>query len=190
MNKHFFDIGANDGNTFDYFLLNHPEYFGYNVWCFEPSPKHFIYLLKKARDVSKKFNVIVCPFGVSGNAGILKLNEMINNNESDSFFSDIGGVPDPSPKYQVAAATFPISFLLNKFTKEDDEVVIKLDCEGSEYDIYEELLNHPDLLKRIKIIYNEWHPNWPEMDSVRRERATKIVERLAEHGKELTDWQF
>lgn len=190
MKKHFFDIGANCGNTFDYFLLNRPEYYGSTVWCFEPSPQHHIFLLRKATDVSDKFNVVVCPFGVSGNMGVFTINQMSNNTQSDSFYTDIGGTIDTNIKYTVAAATVQISQLIRNFTSEGDEVTLKVDCEGCEYDIYEDLLKHPDLLKRIDIIYNEWHPGWADMDEVRRSRAEKILKEFSAYPIKFTDWSF
>ena len=39
MKHHFFDIGANIGQTFDDFLTKTTAFDGWDVWCFEPSPR-------------------------------------------------------------------------------------------------------------------------------------------------------
>ena len=46
---HFFDVGANVGQTFDDYLTKQPRFDGCHVWCFEPSPRHFVALCRKSR---------------------------------------------------------------------------------------------------------------------------------------------
>lgn len=191
MAKHFFDIGANDGNTFDLFLNQHEEYHGWNVWSFEPSPKHMNSLLSKARQVSGRFNVIVCPFGLSGKTECIPFYEMVNNTCSDSFIeSGLFATKDPSPKYNIIGSCVSICEFIESYTFDGDEIVLKVDCEGSEYDIYENLLANPKYISRIKKIYNEWHPSWVDMDPVRRARAEKILEGFKAYPVQFTDWSF
>jgi FkbM family methyltransferase len=191
MKKHFFDIGANDGNTFDLFLNGSDKYKNWNVWCFEPSAKHFASLLNAATRNSDKFNITVCPFGLGGKTEILQFHEMINNTVSDSLFTDVGGTINPNPKYKLVCSIISITEFMENNTSPEDEVVLKVDCEGAEYEIYEDLLNKPELLKRITTIYNEWHPGWPmDFDPMRKNRADQIISRLSENGKTLIDWAF
>lgn len=191
MAKHFFDIGANDGNTFDLFLNEHQEYYGWNVWSFEPSPKHMNSLLNKARQVSGKFNVIVCPFGLAGKTQCIPFYEMVNNTCSDSFIeTGLFATKDPNPQYNIIGSCVSICDFMESYTSDGDEVVLKVDCEGSEYDIYENLLANPKYISRIKKIYNEWHPSWVDMDPVRRSRAEKILEGFRAYPVQFTDWSF
>jgi len=191
MTNHFLDIGANSGNTFDLFLNQHEEYYGWNVWCFEPSPKHMNSLLDKARQVSGRFNVVVCPFGLSGTTTVVPFYEMVNNTVSDSFIkTGLYATLDPAPKYNVIGSCVSIVEFMDIYTFDGDSVVLKVDCEGSEYDLYENLLTRPDLLSRIKLIYNEWHPAWNDMDAERRIRAEKIINRFNAYPIKFTDWDF
>ena len=189
MTHHFLDIGANIGDTFGLFLNNNPKYNGCTVWCFEPSPKHYNELLQNARAASGLYNVVVCPFGVGGKTELLPFYEMVNNTSSDSLFRDVGGTPDPTPKYQILASIVSICHIISNIPS-GDTITMKLDCEGAEFGIYEALLEQPELLQRIDCIYNEWHPGWSGMDDTKKQQVLSIVTRLAQHGKILKDWAF
>lgn len=191
MHRHFFDIGANDGNTFDLFLNKAKEYHGWNVWCFEPSPKHMNSLLAKAKEASDTFKVFVCPFGLSGKTEVLPFYEMVNNTVSDSFIPvGLFATLDTDPKYRVVGSCVSASDFIRAYTSDIDEIVLKVDCEGSEYGLYENLLANPDILSRIKKIYNEWHPAWRDMDPGRRTRAENIISGFSKHRIKLDNWEF
>lgn len=189
--KHFFDIGANDGDTFDLYLYKKPEYYGWKVWCFEPSPRWIEPLCKKAEEARKLFDVIVCPFGLSGKNQLLPLYERNNNTKSDTFHIEtLYGAPLDFPTHKVICSTISISDFIPQFTKEDDEIVMKIDCEGCEYGILENLLANPHLLDRISLIINEWHPSYRDMNSACRERTNKITDAFSRLNKPLQSWMF
>jgi|TARA_R110000824_G_scaffold70127_1_gene180245 FkbM family methyltransferase len=89
-----------------------------------------------------------------------------------------------SREFKVDMIDFP-KFIRDTFSK-DDEIYIKMDVEGSEFDILEELVK--DFPPQIKVMYVEWHerffPNAPYMHH-RRKLYTKIITEL---GVELKDW--
>lgn len=191
MTNHFFDIGANCGNTFDLFLNQTQKYHGWKVWCFEPSPKHMNNLLNKAIQVSNKFNVVVCPFGLSGKTEVVPFYEMVNNTVSDSFIqSGLYATLDPDPKYNIIGSCVSICDFIEKYTTEFDNVVLKVDCEGSEFGIYESLLNRPDIVKRISKVYNEWHPSYGHMTPDKQNKVKNITIGFEQHKIEFAEWSF
>ena len=84
--NHFFDIGANVGQTFDDYLCKTNKYDGYTVWCFEPSPRHVPALMNKAVENSKRYTINVCPFGLRGRITVSKFYQK-DDPRGDSFES-------------------------------------------------------------------------------------------------------
>src|SRR5882757_10487405 len=82
--NHFFDVGANCGQTFDDFLCPTTEFDGWHIWCFEPSPRHLPALMEKCSSVADRFKISICPFGLWDYNGIRKLWEK-DDPRGDSF---------------------------------------------------------------------------------------------------------
>ena len=68
--KHFFDIGGNNGQTFDYLATLDKSYRDHTFWVFEPSPRHFHSLLEKCKSMAGEYKINVCPFGIGGKSGV------------------------------------------------------------------------------------------------------------------------
>lgn len=166
MSNYFFDIGANIGQTFDEYLAKHPEYDGWNVWCFEPSPRHLAQLLQKAEEYKDRYQITVFPFGV-GRHGLFSFGEredpladQFQYHGFAQYFSKKG--------YSISNYSVQIFFLLDQipFTPEQfmfPQVVLKLDCEGAEYDILNSIAMDIKHIGRyhkfITRILVEWHPH-------------------------------
>jgi hypothetical protein len=59
------------------------------------------------------------------------------------------------------------------------EVVLKLDCEGGEYEIIDAITDWPP----IRVLVMEWHgPGMPHLGHIDEARWGPMVQRLAEHG--------
>lgn len=157
--KHFFDIGANAGNTFERFLLKTNEFDGQRVWCFEPSPQSWAQLQKVAEQMSKRFKITLCPFGI-GLMGAFPFYRQ-QESEGDSFIPDsvaYTGVPaiPASLNHAMLAIQYPLSMFILKHTFSTDKITLKLDCEGSEFVILKDLIRS-EALKRCERILVEWH---------------------------------
>ena len=66
-------------------------------------------------------------------------------------------------KIDVNTPTLVKCFDVNKFINSfapDDNIVIKLDVEGSEYDILRRMYSDDNVLKRVKGFFIEWHDQW------------------------------
>ena len=67
--NYFFDIGANIGQTFDWFLAKTNEYDGWTVWCFEPSPRYMAGLICTAARFRSRYRIAFAVSGADGLAG-------------------------------------------------------------------------------------------------------------------------
>jgi FkbM family methyltransferase len=189
MTKHFFDVGANVGQTFDDYLCKSGEWDGSHVWCFEPSPRHVPALMTKAQEMAGRFVVHVCPFGLRGGSGIRPF-YMKDDPRGDSFESYLASdhlTQNLSPGYTLHGISVGVGDAVRLLTKPGDRVVLKLDCEGSEYSILTALLDDGAALERIDGILVEFH-TIQTGEAVFD--AAKLRERYAQLGKPLEQWMY
>lgn len=76
---------------------------------------------------------------------------------------------------------------IEKNTSDQDEIYIKLDIEGAEYDVLEHLISHK-VIHRIKKIYVEWHSYALKNKKSYDARQTKIEQSLQNTGIEVISW--
>ena len=116
---------------------------------------------------------------------------MSNNNQSDSFVKEgLFATLDTSNNYKILGWLVSITDFIKENTNADDTIVLKIDCEGSEYDTNKDLLSNPEILRRISIIYNEWHPAYRDMTEERKALTNEIIRQYRVLGKVLTPWAF
>lgn len=184
---HFFDVGANIGQTFDDFLTRDPQYDGAAVWCFQPSPRHLPALMEKAASLRDRYQIHVCPFGLRGRTDIRPFFEK-DDPRGDSFESYLASdhvTQNLSPGYALHVPTYDIGDFISKHTHPEDRIILKLDCEGSEYELLFNLMYHPSI-KRIAHIYVEWHTIRPSPIA----DSTRLEELLRANGIPVSRWQF
>ena len=158
--KHFLDVGANIGQTFDDFLMKDPAWDGATIWCFEPSPRHVPPLMAKALTLCERYKIHICPFGLAECTTMATFYQK-DDARGDSFAQFLYAdheTQNLETGYQLDLLVLSVTDFLNAKTKPEDEVTIKLDCEGSEYGILSDLfINGKALAPRIKKIYLELH---------------------------------
>lgn len=157
--KHFFDIGGNIGQTFDWLATLPHDYSDHVIWIFEPSPRHFGKLIEKCEQMSKKYEIKLCPFGLGGKTEILKFYEK-DDDKGDSFEPWLASdheVTNVSHGYEVMASVISLPEFILLATGKDDTVFLDIDAEGSEYPMLEALLNNKEALGRIEGIIAEFH---------------------------------
>jgi FkbM family methyltransferase len=158
MSSHFFDVGANVGQTFDQFLCKTHVYDGWTVWCFEPSPRHHAALLTKSQQMRDRFVVKVCPFGLSDRSAVVRFFEK-DDVLGDSFEENLRGMRQTSNLangYEIMAPVFSASDFIHHMTNANDVIHMKLDAEGAEYSILSDL-SQSNLRDRIKKLWVEFH---------------------------------
>ena len=105
----------------------------------------------------------------------------VRDNEcSSSFYRDYWwhGEQNHAPEmdYEVRAAVQPAAEFIRANTRPGDEVVVKVDAEGSEYLILESILNDLDVMRRCSRFMVEWHDlKLDEASQQRLEVAFKLA---------------
>ena len=187
--KHFLDVGANIGQTFDDFLNKTTAFDGQHVWCLEPSPRHVPALMAAADKLRQRYKIHVCPFGLSDQTTLAKFYQK-DDDKGDSLAQFL--YADHETKnievgYELCVSVLSITDFLNFNTKPTDDVTIKLDCEGAEYEILSDLfINGEKLVSRIEKIYLELHTtehNHPK-------NAKPLIVGLERMGINFEQWKF
>jgi FkbM family methyltransferase len=158
-NKHFFDIGGNIGQTFDWLATLPHDYSDHIIWVFEPSPRHYAKLIAKCRAMSGKYKIKLCPFGLGGKTETVTFFEK-DDDKGDSFEPWLASdheVKNVSFGYEVVASVVSLPEFIKTVTGPDDEVVLDIDAEGSEYAMLEALLKDKKALARVTWVIAEFH---------------------------------
>lgn len=163
--NYFLDVGAHTGNTFPH--LN-STYDGWTVFCFEPSQRHVPVLVDTAKNLKDKYKIFVCPFGL---AEFTKPEVFLykTNPEGDSFFD--GFEINESLGYNLVCMTYSAADFILTFTKPEDKIHIKLDCEGGEYGILRSLIRTKPAFDRVEKLFVEFHRVPGQDDEVRIEMS-------------------
>jgi FkbM family methyltransferase len=137
MRKLFLDVGGHVGQTLEEVLKS--IYHFDLIYCFEPFPPHAAAI--KARFASPKLQLI--EYGLSNSTGPLE----IYSTGSD----DMGAGVKRRDRGQDVIATkcnfVKASEFFSDHIKEDDLVIMKLNCEGSECDILNDLIDSGQISK-------------------------------------------
>lgn len=131
------DIGANYG----FFALRALELGAKNVYCFEPEENNYNKLVELTKDIPeiKNYKVAILDGSVS------KVH-MVSKTVESTIYGD---------KNDEKVNCISLVEALGSVDPEDDNLVLKLDCEGSEFEI---LLHTPqEVLNRFSYIYLEIH---------------------------------
>ena len=187
--KHFLDVGANIGQTFDDFLNKTKDFDGHHVWCFEPSPRHVPDLMAVADKLSQRYKIHICPFGLSDQTTLAKFYQK-DDGRGDSlaqFLYSDHEAKNIEVGYELCVSVLSITDFLNFNTKPTDDVTIKLDCEGAEYGILSDLfINGGKLVERIEKVYLELHTteyNHPK-------NAQPLIVGLERMGISFEQWKY
>lgn len=163
MRKIFLDCGSNYGQGYNSISKNYD--FVFETFMFEPNVKCFKKLLKdypnlniinKAvwnKDCLRKLNIEYCTIEkdfVGGSTNIL-LDEFIRPSYLDD--SRIKEIPDETC-HEIECIDLS-SFIERNFSIKDF-IILKLDIEGSEFEVLDKMIKD-ETLKYIKEIYIEWH---------------------------------
>jgi FkbM family methyltransferase len=177
--NYFFDVGANIGQTFYWYLEKTNEFDKWGVFCFEPSPRNLTQLTLEAQKHTAKYNIVICPFGLGGDWEISKF-YLKTDPAADSYSEK--WLENEYSSLQVLSSKIDISWFIKTYTTENDNIVLKLDCEGSEYEILKSLLQNQDLLSRISKIMVEWHGQ--------EKKKEELIESFKKINKSLEAWNL
>ncbi|NIC38938.1 FkbM family methyltransferase [Halomonas desiderata] len=148
-NKLFVDCGGYDGCSVIKFLLSHPDY---DVVTFEANPDLWNYyhnlptkLEKKAVAAYQgKANFVIDPIDADGSS-LVQGKKVV-----------CGGRVDNKDCPNITVETVDLSNFITEKSSEYDEIVLKLDVEGAEYEILDKMINE-GTLRHVNKLYCEFH---------------------------------
>jgi FkbM family methyltransferase len=144
--KIFLDVGAWQGNSVSFFREYFLEASEFEIFCFDPLPEN-IEALKLISDIH-----IIEAAAWSSNG---EENLYLGASQGVSMYADKKtGYVDPENKIIVHTIDFAEFIILN-FNKED-EIWLKLNVEGAEYEIIPHLYKN-NLIDWFDRIYVKWH---------------------------------
>ena len=193
MKKVLIDCGGNLGQGYDQITTIYSDVNFDEVHIFEPNPLTFKFLL------NKKFNhnVVLHQQAVYGENTTKSLT--IEFDPSENVRHWVGGatnvleekfvkpdyIADEYIKTNVAEITcIDLSEWLSNSFSPDDFIILKLDCEGCEYEILDKMISD-DTLKYVDQIIVEWH-NHLRNDYVKSNLY--YIKKFKEHGIGYTEW--
>lgn len=171
----FIDCGSNTGQAFSYFVRRFPlERFDFAL--IEPNP-HCMPFLRQIADRHEEIELIEGAAGTAeGRTSLILRSEAEKGKTSDAatimpHFPGSSGAFVGAP---VEVRTFSFGEFLGRQFERYGAIALKLDIEGAEYAVLEDLLQR-DLLSRVDALYVEFHAHTMS-DAVRggylaRERA-------------------
>lgn len=177
MRKILLDCGSHFGQSIDKLKKMLPVISEYEIYMFEPNP----YLFKKLVNNSKYVNCKKYDVAVSNKEGREIFWGCTRN--KDSYGSTLERSKADRDKIistdYVEVQTIDLSDFIIKNFSNSDYIILKLDIEGSEYDVLEKLLES-GAIAYINKLYCEFHSNRlaPEF----KNREVRLIEKLTAAG--------
>lgn len=149
MKKILIDLGANNGMSVSYFKNLLEDFDEYEVHCFECNPKFFnlleknskIILHKKAAWVkNEKINFYIDKSDHSLGSTLIKKKKTDKLNK----------------KFPLVVDAIDISEWIKENISEEDYVILKIDIEGAEYEVFKKM-DEDKTLALINELYGEFH---------------------------------
>jgi FkbM family methyltransferase len=154
MKNIFIDGGARVGESLENYIKLNPKLVGCDIHLFECNPNH----LDKLNNLQIKYpeyNIFVHQIALWDSEG-----------EQDFYFSidewgDLGCTLNKNKKEKldldnpIKVKSISLSSFLKQFN-DNDYIIVKLDIEGAEWEVVNDLINTNQILK-INELYVEWH---------------------------------
>ncbi len=170
----YIDLGARNGDTIDWYLKTYPKRVPSIIWAFEANPQNYelmdkywtkhrdldIRVIKKAAWIDSKG----VEFTLDNRPGVLTGGSMFNHNQA--YLKN-------TTKVKVESVDF--SFWLKNNTAATDDIMVKMDIEGAEYDILDKMFVD-GTINRVKIIIIEWHDRF--MPGKKHSYLTQKIKKL------------
>jgi FkbM family methyltransferase len=132
------------------------------VYSFEPVASNFAWLRKNVEESGLK-NVQIFQQAVAGSAGQKPLFIEPTSGMFHSLFNDVAIDKSKRHPEMVECTTLDDIFKLHQIERCD---LLKLDCEGAEYEILTN--SSPETLNRVRKIAGEWHEGHYPVEALRQ----------------------
>ena len=177
--KVFVDLGANCGNTYYRHMKDHKDDANeWEVYLWEPSPQMHSFYLNDLKEEHPSVNIIPYAASVKDGEMELYLHKGMEHVTDKAQFKKGGKCTADSPANPSGGTTLfagagaagePVSVKVVNFPKwlkelnlnEDDTFVLKIDIEGAEFEILDQMLSDKDdnNLCLTELMQVEFHPN-------------------------------
>lgn len=175
MRNIFLDCGANIGNSVDMFLDKYPKANQYEIFSFEANPK------QKKFFENKKTNFFNKAVWVKDGTLRFYLGKSEKSESSSVYKHKKTGRLSLTPTI-VPCIDFS-KWIMDTFSK-DDNIILKLDIEGAEYDVLKKMFKDKSI-DYIKKLYVDWH--WNKVDYP-QEQHNHLVDKLKKIGIIPYNW--
>lgn len=162
MKKIFIDGGAHKGEAIEVLLDKRPDLAGSDIHFYEPNPD-LIELLNDIAEKDKNYNIFVHHSALwVHNNGVPFIESIGRWNTLASTvvpsMNEIWGLKLDRENAKLVPSR-SLSEVINNDINSDDYLVVKLDVEGSEYEIIEDLFK-TNAINTINELYIEWHDHF------------------------------
>lgn len=184
MKKIFLDCGSNIGQGFEHFHKVYGDDYDYHLY--EPNPNCFKILEEKYSDRS---NIFLNQTAVYNKECELELYFKEPTSVGGSINTDHNSRGYSYKDVDVVLTKcLDLSKIISEFD-EDDEIVLKLDVESSEYDILESLIESK-IIFRLSKIYCEFHSQYMKDSSkkIYANREKNILDFVNKNSIDLEVW--
>lgn len=188
----FIDCGSNLGQGFGYFRKYYPLDL-YDYVLVEPNPHCLPKLTELQNTLSGNIEIIGKAAGTgSGETSFYGLTEGRLGRTSELGST----LPDHNSKFYetdernaIVVGTFSLSEFIGSRQPEYSSIVLKLDIEGGEYDVLEDMISRKTHLC-LERAYIEFHSRYMRepMRTRHREREARIVRQLQRDGVQFRLW--
>jgi FkbM family methyltransferase len=191
MNKILLDFGANKGQGLSKMIELYQIDKTWFIESFEPNPLLCNFLKNNFKKFNLNINFIeAAVWNEDKEIEFSIMNENDEGSSAECLISE-GRASDPNDtcyrKHNNIIKTRAIDILtiLNKY-KDNDFIIIKMDIEGSEFNVLRRLLENPIHFKKIKKIYIEWHTGYLKLENENTQK--NIIDELKKYGIETINW--
>jgi len=179
MKKVFIDGGAHEGESVDLFFKSYPDAQEYEIHSFEPNPDMHE-LLEKKRTILHKVGL----WGGNEQKEFFKG----KFSEGSTFLKmKVSGKVDYNNPIMVECVCLS-EWIRGNFNR-DDYIVLKLDIEGAEYSVLDDMIN-TGTIHWINELLGELHGTGPDgrIRSLSKDIYYDMVKKLGDLNIELKDW--
>ena len=159
-----YSIGIGEDISFDIELM---ATYGCNVFAFDPTPKSVLWVKENVTTP----NFVFSPIGVAKEKGVQKLYLPINDNHVSGSIHDIKTI-NTSNTIDLKFDTLMNIMEANNHSKID---VLKMDIEGAEYEVIDNIHNHNIDIKQILV---EFHPHLLKNGKMKTKIAIEKLQKM------------
>ena len=183
MANYYIDLGAHIGETVRQFAMNNP---GYMLFAVEPDTA----LFSRITDVAREIKQPVCLIGAAAwiHDGVISFYQSGRKSASTIMLGKSERVDKGWPEIDYSKSTevpcFDFSKWIAGFIRPSDNLIVKMDIEGSEYPILKKMIDD-QTLSLIKKLFCEWHfDRFPAISETEHAELRKAVQ----NQTTLIDW--